>query len=831
MADFTYTRAARRLLQLAEQEARGLGHQFIGSEHLLLAMLQLKDSVAGTVLAANEVEWAEVRAQMDQFLSRGGSVPVMDGGSWTPKAERILRMSRLEVQLLQTEEIGTEHILLAMIKESENVAMRLLRSLHKNLQKIFLDVLEALGIKPEEYRQRLEAAGFRPNREEDRQDSILDSHSRDLTAMAEGGRLDPVIGRERELTRMIEILSRRTKNNPCLTGDPGVGKTALVEGLALHIAAGQVPDLLKNKRIMSLDLSSLIAGTKYRGEFEERMKQLLEELRRRRDIILFVDELHTVIGAGGSEGSLDASNILKPALSRGEVQMIGATTRDEFRKYIEKDGALARRFQPIDVQEPDTTAALEILEGIKGQFETFHQVQFTKEALEAAVNLSKRYISDRFLPDKAIDVMDEAAAKVHLRQPIDDAGIRAVQEARVNLQIAERAMELALGKRHAETIVAAREQLHQAKQQLEAVVAGQRRNKRSKQKVTEKDVAAVVSLWTGVPLSKLTQKETGKLAKLEQILHKRVIGQDEAVKAVAKAVKRGRVGLKDPNRPVGSFLFLGPTGVGKTELSKALAEAVFGTEEAMIRVDMSEYMEKHSVSKLIGSPPGYVGYDEGGQLAEKVRRHPYSVILFDEIEKAHPDIFNILLQVLDDGVMTDAQGRKIDFKNTILIMTSNVGARNIIDPKKLGFLQTTSADEEHAKMRGGVMEELKQLFRPEFLNRIDETIVFRALQKEDMLQIAEIMLTSVEKRAVQLSLNLKIQKDAKEFLVEKGTDRKYGARPIRRAIQTYLEDALSAAYLEGRIKAGQTVQVTAGKEELVLTAVKKPVSQNKKRGS
>ena len=651
----------------------------------------------------------------------------------------------------------------------------------------------------------------------------LDQYSRDLTAMAADGKLDPVVGREKEIARLIQILSRRTKNNPCLVGEPGVGKTAIVEGLAQRIISGMVPDSVKNKRVVVLDLSGMVAGSKYRGEFEERIRNVINEVRSNQGILLFIDELHTIIGAGGAEGALDASNILKPSLSRGEIQLIGATTLEEYRKYIEKDAALERRFQPVTVEEPSEEETLEILKGLRPYYEQHHGVAIEDSALEAAVKMSVRYINDRFLPDKAIDIIDEAASKVrlggyHVTPEMDVLELK-LREIQNDKEKAVKAADLSMAK-----------ELQARQHEIEAEIAGykekeERRNKRKKISVTESSVADIISDWTKIPVQRLTEGETRRLARLEKELHKRVIGQDEAVKSVAQAVKRGRVGLKDPNRPIGSFLFLGPTGVGKTELSKALAEAVFGSEQAMIRVDMSEYMEKHSVSKLIGSPPGYVGYDEGGQLSEKVRRNPYSVLLFDEIEKAHPDVFNILLQVLDDGHITDAHGRKVDFKQTIIIMTSNAGAQSIIEPKKLGFMSNQDEKQDYDRMKSGVMEEVRRLFKPEFLNRIDEIMVFHPLNKSHIKKIVNIMLKKLEKRCrEQLEIELKITESVREFLAESGFDSKYGARPLRRAIQTKLEDPMANALLEGRIKRGETVRIQIRQKEICFT----PVSEEKK---
>ena len=681
-----------------------------------------------------------------------------------------------------------------------------------NIQKLYAAVLGAMGYDNESIQEEFQAAKAMQN-PGGSLTPALDQYSRDLTQMAAEGKLDPVVGREKEISRLIQILSRRTKNNPCLVGEPGVGKTAIAEGLAQRILAGSVPETIKDKRLVVLDLSGMVAGSKYRGEFEERIRKVVDEVRENQGILLFIDELHTIIGAGGAEGALDASNILKPSLSRGELQIIGATTLEEYRKYIEKDAALERRFQPVTVEEPSEEEAYEILKGLRPYYERHHKVEISDEALEAAVKMSVRYINDRFLPDKAIDLIDEAASKVQLSgyqasSEIEDLS-REIQEI---LQEKERAIKtgyLSLAKE-------CQEKQKEAEARLEQLqVKEEKKNQRKSGKVDEKAVASIVSDWTKIPVQRLTEGETRRLAQLEKELHKRVIGQEEAVRAVSQAVKRGRVGLKDPNRPIGSFLFLGPTGVGKTELSKALAQAVFGSEQAMIRVDMSEYMEKHSVSKLIGSPPGYVGYDEGGQLSEKVRRNPYSVILFDEIEKAHPDVFNILLQVLDDGHITDAHGRKVDFKQTIIIMTSNAGAQAIVEPKQLGFISQKDEKKDYEKMKSGVMEEVRRLFKPEFLNRIDEIMVFHTLNKEEIRKIVLLLLKSLEKRCEeQMDIHLNVTNSAVDYIAEAGFDAKYGARPLRRAIQSKIEDRLANELLEGKIKRGDIVQVQYRNKEI-----------------
>lgn len=800
-----FTKQAQQVLNKAKSLARKFHHPYIGTEHLLLALRQEFTGVAGQVLAMNHVEEEQIVKIIDELVS-----PVQDVKRKTPeispRLEFLLENAAREAALLRCEKIGTEQMLLAMLKDSDCVATKILATLNANLGKIQEDILETIGVNPKEYFE-LSAEGSHM------QGGMLEQFSTDLTAQAEEGKLDPVIGREEEIERLLQVLSRRTKNNPCLVGEPGVGKTAIVEGLAQRIVEGTVPEQMKGKHILTLDLSGMVAGSKYRGEFEERMKKMISEVKADGSIILFLDEIHTIIGAGGAEGALDAANILKPSMARGELQLIGATTISEYRKRIEKDAALERRFQPITVEEPDKELCRKILLGIQPKYEMHHKVTIEGAAIDAAIELSERYINDRHLPDKAIDVLDEACSKVNL------SGFKVPE----NLNELEyKLQELGMAKEEyiksgcfAEASV-----LHQEQESVTKKIASIKRrlvNQNAKRSlvVKEEDIAAVVSAWTRIPVQKLTESENAKLRKLEQTLHKRVIGQEEAVSAVARAVKRGRVGLKSPNRPIGSFLFLGPTGVGKTELSKALAEALFGNEESMIRVDMSEYMEKHSVSKMIGSPPGYVGHDDGGQLSEKVRRNPYSVVLFDEIEKAHPDVFNILLQVLDDGHITDSQGRKVDFKNTVIIMTSNAGAKAITEPKKLGFAAKEDAEGDYKKMKSNVMEEVKRLFRPEFLNRIDETIVFHALNGEHMKKIVSLMCQELVKRAKnQLDMKLTIRDSVKKHIVEKGTDTKYGARPLRRAMQTELEDKIAEAILNGEIARGMEVEAGISKKEI-----------------
>ena len=800
-----FTEYANRALDLAEERAKEYGTGYVGSEHLLLGVLEESQGTAGILLREAGVESSKLRELIAKLIVPEGEPKDAKGKGYTPRAERILANSVREAAGLELEQAGTEHILIAMIKDAECVGTRLLHTMGVNLQKLYKSILDSMGVDEETYKEMMPGAGGK-NGQGVSSTPILDQYSRDLTQMAAQGEMDPVIGREAEIERILQILSRRTKNNPSLNGEPGVGKTAVVEGLAQRIVTGAVPEQVKGRRVVSLDMASMVAGSKYRGEFEERIKSVLAEASESRDVLLFIDELHTIIGAGGAEGAMDASNIMKPALSRGEIQVIGATTIGEYRKHIEKDPALERRFQPVTVEEPSEEETVEILKGLRPNYEKYHRVKITDEALMAAAELSKRYISDRFLPDKAIDLMDEAASRKQLK------GYR-IPESLENMQkeIVRLREEKEEAIRNGDFEEAGR--IRRLQEEQEKKLENQKKNMEKKHAakelaVTEEDIAEVVSGWTRIPVQRLAEKESQRLLKMEKILHKRVVGQEEAVKAVAKAVKRGRVGLKDPNRPIGSFLFLGPTGVGKTELSKALAETVFGSEQAMIRVDMSEYMEKHSVSKLVGSPPGYVGYDEGGQLSEKVRRNPYSVILFDEIEKAHPDVFNILLQVLDDGHITDSQGRKVDFKNTILIMTSNAGAQSIVTPKKLGFATVDDAKRDYERMKSGVMEEVKRLFRPEFLNRIDEIIVFHSLEKEHIRSIVNILLNGFAKRCKeQMAITLKVQNTAKDLIAEAGFDQKYGARPLKRAIQNQIEDALAEEILEGKIKRGDTVSV------------------------
>ena len=813
-----YTAKAKKAIDIATRISKSLHHSYIGTEHILLGLLKEGTGVASQVLADNGVEYDKVLELIEELIAPGNAVAVLEDGL-SPRAAHVLEVSKAEAARFHSEKIGTEHLLIAMIKETECVASRLLNTLSVNVQKMYVDTLIAMGEDVSQYKDEFQNGkpGKRKNAEGT---PSLDQFSRDLTELARDGKLDPVVGREAEIDRVIQILSRRSKNNPCLIGEPGVGKTAIVEGIAERIMGGMVPDTVLGKRVVSLDLSGIVAGSKYRGEFEERIKKVLAEVAKAGNVLLFIDEIHTIIGAGGAEGAIDASNILKPALARGEVQVIGATTIEEYRKYIEKDAALERRFQPVVVEEPTEEEAISILKGLRGQYESHHHVTITDEAVEAAVRLSARYINDRFLPDKAIDLMDEAAAKVRLHVGGDP---REAAELRREIAESQETLEQALSGGDLEAAREAQTKRQELEEKLEKLNAKAKQGgRRHHQTVGEDEIADVVSGWTKIPVKKLTEGEAARLKKLEATLHKRVIGQEEAVSAVAKAVRRGRVGLKDPKRPIGSFLFLGPTGVGKTEISKALAEAVFGQEQAMIRVDMSEYMEKHSVSKMIGSPPGYVGHEDGGQLSEKVRRNPYAVILFDEIEKAHPEVFNILLQVLDDGHITDSQGRKVDFKNTIIIMTSNAGAQAIVEPKKLGFASGNDEKQNYERMKGSVMEEVRRIFKPEFLNRIDETIVFRALNKDDMKQIVGLMTKELAKRCeTQLGITLVVRDAAKQYIVDKAYDPKYGARPLRRKIQDEIEDPLAEKLLDGSIRRGDEVIVTTKKNAIFLEPKKK----------
>ena len=799
-----FTVSAKRALMEARYISEKLKHGYVGTEHILLGLIKEGEGTASRVLVANGLNFKDVVKLIEEQIAPAKGTLVKDREIYTPKASAILTNAEFEAVHFGNDEIGTEHILISILKDADNLGVRIINSFSINPQKLYADTLVAMGEDLKSLKQEIKAGGFKgQNQMDEPKESLIEKYSRDLTLLASEGKLDPVIGREEEIQRIIRTVSRRTKNNPCLVGEPGVGKTAIVEGLAERIVKGDVPDTVKEKRVLTLDLSAMVAGSKYRGEFEERVKKVISEVITEGNIILFLDEIHTLIGAGGSEGSIDASNILKPSLARGEIQLIGATTHDEYRKYIKKDAALERRFQPIDVNEPDEATAINILKGIKHKYEEHHGVVITDDAVEACVKMSGRYISDRFLPDKAIDLMDEAASGVKLfDRNKSQKDIELIDE---KLKVLENRKIEALKESQFEII----KELNKEQKKLER----QKKNKlnkpvvSSKFTVTEDTVAEVVGEWTKIPVTKLHETESARLLKLGDELAKRVIGQEEAVSAVARAVKRGRVGLKEKNRPIGSFLFLGPTGVGKTELSKALSETLFGTENALIRIDMSEYMEKHTVSKMIGSPPGYVGFDDGGQLSEKVRRNPYSVVLFDEIEKAHPDVFNILLQVLDDGHITDSSGRKVSFKNCVIIMTSNAGANRIVDPKKLGFTAVENEKVDYDKMKSGVMDEIKNIFKPEFINRIDEIVVFRMLNEADMTKIVSILSKDLCKRAKeQMNIELKVTDAAKKLIVKKGSNKKFGARPLKRAIQTELEDILSEAVLKGEIGPGDFVK-------------------------
>ena len=794
-----YTDKAKQVLKYAKKISKSLGHSYTGTEHILLGLIRQKESLAGSVLEGFQVDEPKVLDYIDQLIAPVEITTLEQPSGYTPRAEKILEDARIEADRFHKKKVGTEHILIAILKDFECIAAKLLKTLGVNARDVYMEVLNSMGEDGREYKE--EQAKESQMKEKG---SDLARYSRDLTSLAEDHKLDPVIGRKDEIKRLIQILSRRTKNNPCLVGEPGVGKSAIVEGLAQAIVAGNVPDSMQSKRLIMLDLTSMVAGTKYRGEFEERIKNVIDEVRMNGNCLLFIDEIHTMIGAGGAEGAMDASNILKPYLSRGEIQLIGATTIAEYRKYIEKDPALERRFQPVSVEEPTEEMTVKILAGLRSAFEEHHQVTITDEALEAAAKLAERYINDRFLPDKAIDVIDEAAARVRLGGVKKESHDHEAEEKLVELY---QLREEKIFAEDYETAKVLKEEITALEEKIEKDKKASTRGRKNLQ-VTVADVEAVISGWTKIPVEKLAAKESDRLKNMESILHRRVVGQDEAVTAVSKAVKRGRIGLKDPKRPIGSFLFLGPTGVGKTELSKALAEVLFGSENSMIRVDMSEYMEKHSVSKIIGSPPGYVGHDDGGQLSEKVRQNPYSVILFDEIEKAHPDVFNILLQVLDDGRITDSQGRVVDFKNTVIIMTSNAGANAIISPKKLGFGAKEDAKADYERMKSGVMEEVKRIFKPEFLNRIDDIIVFHTLKDEHLKKIVGLLQKELSKRCKeQMGIELLFRSTVKNLIIEVGKDEKYGARPLKRAMQTKIEDALTDEILSGNVKAGDIVSV------------------------
>ncbi|MGR3766449.1 ATP-dependent protease ATP-binding subunit ClpC [Rossellomorea sp. NS-SX7] len=798
-----FTERAQKVLALAQEEAIRLAHSNIGTEHILLGLVREGEGIAAKALTALGLSPEKIQKEVEGLIGKG--TEKSQTIHYTPRAKKVIELSMDEARKLGHSYVGTEHILLGLIREGEGVAARVLGNLGVSLNKARQQVLQLLGSNDSNNHQ----GGGNANANT----PTLDSLARDLTAIAREGSLDPVIGRSKEIQRVIEVLSRRTKNNPVLIGEPGVGKTAIAEGLAQQIIANEVPEILRDKRVMTLDMGTVVAGTKYRGEFEDRLKKVMDEIRQAGNIILFIDELHTLIGAGGAEGAIDASNILKPSLARGELQCIGATTLDEYRKYIEKDAALERRFQPIQVNEPTAEESIQILKGLRDRYEAHHRVSITDEAIDAAVKLSDRYISDRFLPDKAIDLIDEAGSKVRLRSYTTPPNLKELES---KLEEIRKEKDAAVQSQEFEKAASLRDTEQKLREELEETKnTWKEKQGQENTEVTVEDIATVVSNWTGVPVSKLAQTETDRLLKLEEILHSRVIGQSEAVVAVSKAVRRARAGLKDPKRPIGSFIFLGPTGVGKTELARALAESMFGDEEAMIRIDMSEYMEKHSTSRLVGSPPGYVGYDEGGQLTEKVRRKPYSVILLDEIEKAHPDVFNILLQVLEDGRLTDSKGRTVDFRNTVLIMTSNVGAQSLKSNKYVGF-NIQDGKQDYKDMKGKVMEELKRAFRPEFLNRIDEIIVFHSLEKDHLKEIVTLMSDQLTKRLKEQDIHIELSASAKEKIADEGFDPEYGARPLRRAIQKHVEDKLSEELLRGKVLTGQSIVIDVEDKEFVV---------------
>ncbi|MEW4212227.1 ATP-dependent protease ATP-binding subunit ClpC [Priestia megaterium] len=799
-----FTERAQKVLALAQEEALRLGHNNIGTEHILLGIVREGEGIAAKALSALGLSTEKIQKEVEALIGRGQELTQTI--HYTPRAKKVIELSMDEARKLGHSYVGTEHILLGLIREGEGVAARVLNNLGVSLNKARQQVLHLLG-------SNEAASSHQGGGSSNANTPTLDSLARDLTVVAREGSLDPVIGRGKEIQRVIEVLSRRTKNNPVLIGEPGVGKTAIAEGLAQQIVNNEVPEILRDKRVMTLDMGTVVAGTKYRGEFEDRLKKVMDEIRQAGNIILFIDELHTLIGAGGAEGAIDASNILKPSLARGELQCIGATTLDEYRKYIEKDAALERRFQPIQVDEPTLEESVQILKGLRDRYEAHHRVSISDEAIEQAVKLSDRYISDRFLPDKAIDLIDEAGSKVRLRSFTTPPNLKELEQ---KLESVRNEKDASVQSQEFEKAASLRDTEQRLREELEDTKkVWKEQQGKENSAVTVEDIAMVVSSWTGVPVSKLAQEETERLLNMEEILHSRVIGQEEAVKAVAKAVRRARAGLKDPKRPIGSFIFLGPTGVGKTELARALAESIFGDEDAMIRIDMSEYMEKHSTSRLVGSPPGYVGYEEGGQLTEKVRRKPYSVVLLDEIEKAHPDVFNILLQVLEDGRLTDSKGRTVDFRNTILIMTSNVGADTLKRSKHLGF--TVEAEgQDYKDMKGKVMAEMKRAFRPEFLNRIDEIIVFHSLEKPHLAEIVKLMADQLTKRLKEQEIDLELTKEAIDKIAEEGFDPEYGARPLRRAIQKHIEDRLSEELLKGVVQKGQKVTLDVDKGEFVV---------------
>ena len=819
-----YTSQAKEAIRCAEMAAGELSQNYVGTEHILLGLVQEGSGVAARILENNGITEEKILNLIDQLIVSNYNVALEGKQNYSPLAIGVLQSAYREATRYKSALIGTEHILIAIIKDSACIAHKLLLTMNINIQKIYMEILSAMG----EDTERRDNYEKKSNKSGTLSTPTLDKYSRDLTDLAREGRLDPVIGRDNETNRVMQILSRRTKNNPVLIGEPGVGKTAVVEGLAERIVSKEVPDTLLDKRLVTLDLPAMIAGSKYRGEFEERIKKVINEVLNAGNVLLFLDELHTIIGAGGAEGAVDASNILKPLLARGELQLIGATTVDEYRKHIEKDSALERRFQPIMVEEPSLEDATKILLGLKHKYEEHHAVSITDRAIESAVKLSKRYISDRFLPDKAIDLVDEAASKTRISNYMEPEKIK---EIKAEIDKMEKEKEDAVGAEEFERAGEIKEKQERLKEKQDKIREKWIEDKKNRKLVVDEDeIADVVALWTKIPVKKITENDSQRLNNLEKVLHERVVGQDEAVSAVARAIRRSRVGLKDPKRPIGSFLFLGPTGVGKTELSKALAYSIFGSENALIRVDMSEYMEKHSVSRIVGSPPGYVGYEEGGQLSEKVRRNPYSVILFDEIEKAHPDVFNILLQVLDDGHITDSSGRMIDFKNTVIILTSNAGAQRIIEPKQLGFASNSDDKKDYSDMKNSVMEEVKQMFKPEFLNRIDETIVFHQLTKEDLKEILDILLKEINSRLdEQMQMNLRLTDKAKEFLIDKGYDKKYGARPLKRALQNEIEDRLAEQILFGNIKQGDKIKIDCKGEGKDSELIFKPIIKRAKQ--
>ncbi len=815
---YKFTNSAQNVIEIAKEIAVELGHNYIGTEHILYGLTEEENGVASRVLENQGITPENVLEEIENLIGRDDEKEITSL-SFTPRTKRIIENAFVEARKLDSEYIGTEHILIGIMREADSIAVRIMLDLGINPQKLYNEIVKVLE---EDENINMQDGGSNKNSGSYNSTPTLNQYGTDLTKEASMGKLDPVIGRKNEIERVVQILSRRTKNNPCLIGEPGVGKTAVVEGLAEKIVQGDVPELLKNKRVVTIDLSSMVAGAKYRGDFEERIKKALNEVKKAGDVILFIDEIHTIVGAGSAEGAIDAANILKPLLARGEIQLIGATTLNEYRKYIEKDSALERRFSPVTVNEPTHEETVQILKGIRDKYEAHHNIKITDEAINSAVELSTRYINDRFLPDKAIDLIDEASSKIRLTSLEEPETIKELEN---KIQNMNQEKEDAVKIQKFEKAAKLRDEVNSLKEELEKE-KNKWKNKKTKTipKLTEEDIAKVIASWTGIPAAKITQDENKKLKNLDKELHKRVIGQNEAVEAVAKAIRRSRVGLKNPNRPIGSFLFLGPTGVGKTELSKALAESLFGTEDSIIRIDMSEFMEPHSVAKLIGAPPGYVGFDDGGQLTEKIRRKPYSVILFDEIEKAHPDVMNMLLQILEDGRLTDSQGRTVNFKNTVIIMTSNIGARLITEKKSLGFANSSDEDEakEYEDIKKNVMAELKKELRPEFINRIDDIIVFHKLNDDEIRSIIDLLLRNVEQRLVEQGLNIKIDKSVKELIAKKGVDKEFGARPLRRAIQNIVEDKLAEEILDGNIKTGVEAKLVAkdDKVELKVKAVK-----------